>query len=326
LEIIANAIHERRLRAKKPFIKVNCAALPKELIESELFGHVKGAFTGAQSEKKGLIGAADGGSLLLDEIAEMPIELQPKLLRVLQERQYHRLGSETPIKVDFRLISATNREPHDAIREGVLREDLYYRISTITIDIPPLRDRAEDVPLIAEHFLNRFAERYNKEIAGFSRDAYEKLLAYSWPGNVRELENVIERAVLLSRSSQIEAAALPFAGDVSGASSSVAAAQTMAAAAAAQAASTSVPPGASAEGPSDGAEPIDRRDEVASSDESPNAFMVPVGMTLEEIERSVIYQTLKRTKGYKQAAANALGIYRPRLYSKIKKYNMTEFM
>jgi len=152
-ELIANAIHFKSARSKKPFVKINCSALPKELIESELFGHTKGAFTGATMDKMGLIGQAAGGSLLLDEIAEMPIELQPKLLRVLQERVYYRVGSEKALDADFRLISATNRNPLDAIREGTLREDLYYRINTIEIQVPPLRERAEDVQHLAEHFL-----------------------------------------------------------------------------------------------------------------------------------------------------------------------------
>ena len=152
-ELIANAIHFKSLRAKKPFVKINCSALPKELIESELFGHTKGAFTGATTDKIGLIGQATGGSLLLDEIGEMPVELQPKLLRVLQERVYYRLGSEKAHEADFRLISATNRNPLDAVAAGQLREDLYYRINTIEIHVPPLRERAEDVQHLAEHFL-----------------------------------------------------------------------------------------------------------------------------------------------------------------------------
>jgi DNA-binding NtrC family response regulator len=308
-EMIANAIHYNSLRAKQNFVKVNCAALPKELIESELFGHTKGAFTGAARDKEGLIGSADGGSLLLDEIAEMPVELQPKLLRVLQERQYHRLGSEKAVKVDFRLISATNRNPQEATREGLLREDLYYRISTITIEVPPLRKRVEDIQLIADYFLKRYREKYSKSVAGFSQSAYDAMFSYEWPGNVRELENAVERAVLLSHGSLIEAANLPL---------EVAASQrVMAALPAAAGAGSTVVTSAPAPTPP-----------AASTDAAPPAggLHVPPGMTLEEIERSVIYQTLLRTKGNKQAAANALGIYRPRLYSKIKKYNLTEFM
>src|SRR5918993_1033127 len=209
-ELIANAIHYNSLRAKKPFIKVNCAALPKELIESELFGHTKGAFTGAHADKDGLIQHAEQGSLLLDEIAEMPVELQPKLLRVLQERSYRKIGSERTYAVDFRLISSTNRPPADAIRDGALRDDLFYRISTITIHVPPLRDRSEDIQLLAEHFLKMYARKYQRPISGISQTAYQRLFGHTWPGNVRELQNVLERAVLLAKGSRIEPVDLPF--------------------------------------------------------------------------------------------------------------------
>jgi transcriptional regulator with PAS, ATPase and Fis domain len=276
-ELIANAIHFNSHRAKGPFVKVNCAALPKELIESELFGHTKGAFTGAARDKEGLIARANGGSLLLDEIAEMPLELQPKLLRALQERVYYRLGSERPVEVDFRLICSTNRNPPEAVRNGQLREDLYYRVSTITIEVPPLRERAEDIQLLADHFLKTFSEKYGKPVQGFSQAAMSGMFNYHWPGNVRELESALERAVLLSKGDRIEPSDLPF---------------------------TSVETPASTN----------------------NKFTVPPNMKLEDIEREVIYQTLQRTKGNKQAAATILGIYRPRLYSKIRKYNLSEFM
>src|SRR2546426_4189838 len=203
-ELIANAIHYNSLRSKKTFIKVNCAALPKELIESELFGHTKGAFTGAHADKEGLVQHAAGGSLLLDEIAEMPIELQPKLLRVLQERSYRKIGSEKTCPVDFRLITSTNHLPADAIRDGALRDDLFYRISTITIHVPPLRDRSEDIQLLTEHFLHMYAQKYDRAIGGVSQAAYQRLFGHGWPGNVRELQNVIERAVLLAKGNRIE--------------------------------------------------------------------------------------------------------------------------
>src|SRR5438876_7491738 len=209
-ELIANAIHYNSLRAKKPFIKVNCAALPKELIESELFGHTKGAFTGAHADKEGLVQHAAGGSLMLDEIAEMPVELQPKLLRVLQERSYRKIGSEKTYAVDFRLITSTNRLPADAIRDGLLRDDLFYRISTITIHVPPLRERTDDIQLLTDHFLKMYAEKYDRSIAAVSQSAYQRLFAHQWPGNVRELQNVIERAVLLAKASRIEPIDLPF--------------------------------------------------------------------------------------------------------------------
>ncbi|MFL6215348.1 MAG: sigma-54-dependent transcriptional regulator [Blastocatellia bacterium] len=279
-ELIANAIHFNSHRAKGPFVKVNCAALPKELIESELFGHTKGAFTGAARDKEGLIARANGGSLLLDEIAEMPLELQPKLLRALQERVFYRLGSERPVEVDFRLVCSTNRNPPEAVRNGLLREDLYYRISTITIEVPPLKERAEDVQLLADYFLRSFAGKYGKPVHGFSQSAVSAMYNYHWPGNVRELESAIERAVLLSKGDSIEPGDLPFTA----------------------------------------------LEMPAMSATHNNDFHVPADMKLEDIEREVIYQTLKRTKGNKQAAANMLGIYRPRLYSKIRKYNLTEFM
>src|SRR2546427_7319713 len=273
-ELIANAIHYNSLRSKKAFIKVNCAALPKELIESELFGHTKGAFTGAYAEKEGLVQHAAGGSLLLDEIAEMPVELQPKLLRVLQERSYRKIGSEKTYAVDFRLISSTNRPPADAIREGLLRDDLFYRISTITIHVPPLRERNEDIQLLTEHFLEMYAKKYDRPITGVSQAAYQRLFGHTWPGNVRELQNVIERAVLLGKGNKIEPLDLPFDNGT-------------------------LPEGSAAA-----------------------TWEVPPNMTLEEIERLVIERTLQRTGGNKQAAANLLGIYRPRLYSKIRKYNI----
>src|SRR3989442_5902449 len=209
-ELIANAIHYNSLRSKKTFIKVNCAALPKELIESELFGHTKGAFTGAHADKEGLVQHAAGGSLLLDEIAEMPVELQPKLLRVLQERSYRKIGSEKTYTVDFRLVCSTNRRPADAIREGLLRAELLYSISTITIHVPPLRERSEDIPLLTEHFLKMYAKKYERPITGVSQAAYQRLFAHAWPGNVRELQNVLERAVLLAKGSKIEPFDLPF--------------------------------------------------------------------------------------------------------------------
>lgn len=274
-ELFANAIHYNSLRAKKPFIKVNCAALPKELIESELFGHIKGSFTGAHSDKDGLVQHAEGGSILLDEIAEMPVDVQPKLLRVLQERSYRKVGSEKTIEVNFRLITSTNRMPTDAIREGLLRDDLFYRISTITIHVPPLRDRTDDVQLLTEHFLKIYAKKYERHITGVAQAAYQRLFNHTWPGNVRELQNVIERAVLLGKTSRIEPSDLPF-----------------------------------------------DRDPHADTNGRYSEWDIPPNITLEEIERRVILRTLQRTNGNKQATANILGIYRPRLYSKIKKYKI----
>jgi Nif-specific regulatory protein len=203
-ELIANFIHFKSLRSKKPFVKINCSALPKEEIESVLFGNPKGAFTGAGTEKTGLIGRAKGGSLLLDEIGEMPVELQPKLLRVLQERVYYPLGSEKTLEADFRLISTTNRDRLVAIRDGHLREDFYCHINAIEIHVPPLRDRAEDIQHLAKYFLKIYAEQYHRQVHSISQQVYERMFDYSWPDNVRELQNVIECAVRLSKGEVIE--------------------------------------------------------------------------------------------------------------------------
>ena len=208
-ELIATAFHAQSQRAAGPFIQINCSAIPHELIESELFGYQKGAFTGADRDKRGLIEAANGGTLLLDEIAEMPAHLQTKLLRVLQERKLRRVGDERVIDVNFRLLSATNRDTSALLQEGVLRKDLYFRISTIKIKVPPLRERLDDVPLIAKHFLQRFNLQYDRHIQNLSQETVMRLLRYSWPGNIRELESVIERAVLFCPGNQLLPECLP---------------------------------------------------------------------------------------------------------------------
>ena len=208
-ELIATAIHTQSQRSLRPFIRINCSAIPHQLIESELFGYQKGAFTGADRDKRGLIEAANGGTLLLDEIAEMPAHLQTKLLRVLQERKLRRLGDEREINVDFRLVSATNRDTSALMEEGVLRKDLYFRISTIKIRVPPLRERLDDVPLMAKHFLERFTVQYGRNIHGLTHDTVLRLVRYNWPGNVRELESVIERAVLFCSNNELVPECLP---------------------------------------------------------------------------------------------------------------------
>jgi two-component system, NtrC family, response regulator HydG len=208
-ELIAAAFHTQSQRASGPFIRINCAAIPHELIESELFGYKKGAFTGADRDKRGLIEAAHHGTLLLDEIAEMPTHLQTKLLRVLQERKLRRLGDEKEIDVNFRLVSSTNRNTVALLEEGLLRKDLYFRISTIKIKVPPLRERLDDVPLIAGRFLKRFNEQYGKRISEISPDTILRLVRYDWPGNIRQLESVIERAVLFCSGAQLLPSCLP---------------------------------------------------------------------------------------------------------------------
>jgi DNA-binding NtrC family response regulator len=208
-ELVANALHERSGRRDGPWVKINCAALPKDLIESELFGHTKGAFTGATTDKVGLLEEAHGGSLLLDEITEMPVDLQAKLLRVLEDRVVRRLGGSKSVPVDFRLISSTNRTPESAVKEGHLRRDLYFRINTVTIQVPPLRERRDDVAILVNAFLERYRAKHAREVEGIDPEAYRRLLGYSWPGNVRELQHAIERAVLVARTKTITVGDLP---------------------------------------------------------------------------------------------------------------------
>jgi two-component system response regulator GlrR len=202
-ELMARAIHLGSPRSKGPFIAINCGAIPEGLLESELFGHVKGAFTSADGPKKGLLQMADGGTLFMDEIAELSPALQVKLLRVFQDRECYPVGATKPVKIDIRLVTATNRDLWKAIQEGKFREDLYYRIHVIPIFLPPLRDRIEDLPLLANHFLQHFNREMNKDIQGFSPEVMQRLMLHNWPGNVRELANVVERAVALSTHSVI---------------------------------------------------------------------------------------------------------------------------
>jgi DNA-binding NtrC family response regulator len=274
-ELIANAVHSQSPRAEGPFVKINCAALPKELIEAELFGYRRGAFTGAFTDKAGLLAMAEGGSLLLDEIGEMPSYLQAKLLRVLQEREFRPIGSDRSVRVDFRLICATNVDTEAALREGRLREDLYFRINTITVRVPSLRERLEDLAPLCQHFLSLYNGRHGRALRGVSPPAYHRLMQHRWPGNIRELENVIERGVLVARAQDLQPEDLP--------ESIVSTSQS---------------------GP-------------ATSD------LLPATATLAEIERMAILQALQRTNWNKQDAAQQLGLYRPTLYSKMKKHGIT---
>jgi DNA-binding NtrC family response regulator len=269
-ELVATAFHMESNRAERPFIRINCAAIPHELIESELFGYKKGAFTGADRDKRGLIEATAGGTLLLDEIAEMPMHLQTKLLRVLQERKLRRLGDENEINVDFRLVSATNRDTLQATQDGTLRKDLYFRIGTIKLKVPPLRERYDDLALLAERFLIRFSEKYNKQIRGISQAAFAVLSRYDWPGNIRELEGVMEHAVLFCQTAQIMPENLP--------------------------------------------------EQLQSDRTSPTLCVIPPFMTLEEIERETIAQTLERTNGNVKKTAEILDLHRPTLYRKLRKF------
>jgi DNA-binding NtrC family response regulator len=199
-EVVATAIHESSKRAKGPFIKVNCAAIPTELIESELFGHKRGAFTGAINDKQGLMELANNGTLLLDEIGDLTPNLQVKLLRVLQDREFRPVGSTKVLKPNFRLISATNVNVEHALKDGRLREDLYFRINTLTLPVPALRERQTDIPLLAEYFLRKYSAQHGKKLSAFHPDALRALVEYSWPGNVRELQHVVERAVILGEA------------------------------------------------------------------------------------------------------------------------------
>jgi DNA-binding NtrC family response regulator len=269
-ELIAGALHSQSHRASGPYIRINCAALPSELIESELFGYKKGAFTGADKDKRGLIEAASGGTLLLDEIGEMPPHLQTKLLRVLQERRLRRLGDEHEVAVDFRLVSSTNRDTAQLIQEGGLRKDLYFRISTIRIKMPPLRARADDIAPLAERFLQTYAGKYDRRTRGISPAAFSLLLRYDWPGNVRELESVIEHAVLFAREDQLM--------------------------------------------------PEDLPEQLHAAGGSHFRCVIPPHMTMEEIERDAIAQTLERTEGNVKKTAEILDYHRPTLYRKLKKF------
>jgi DNA-binding NtrC family response regulator len=342
-ELVAAAVHYRSLRAKQPFLQVNCAALPKELIESELFGHTKGAFTGAHTEKAGLIARAAGGSLLLDEIGEMPLELQPKLLRMLQERVYYRVGSEKPIEANFRLIASTNRNPQAAIQNGFLREDLYYRLNTIEIQVPPLRERAEDIQALAEHFLRHYAAKYQRTIHSISEQAYERMLAYSWPGNVRQLQNAIERAVLMCRGEVLEINSATFGpvtlGQPAAAPPHSAESQSTTNAPAGKFVST--PLVATPSFAMDASMPVAPAPPTAPviipvTNEVTNEVtieklcqqiirLVPAVKPGEaqrelfrELEVYLARAAVERTHGNKQAAANLLGIYRPRLYNLLR--------
>jgi Response regulator containing CheY-like receiver, AAA-type ATPase, and DNA-binding domains len=208
-ELVARAIHHHSPRASQPFIAVNCGALPETLLESELFGHTKGAFTDAKTDKKGLFRSADGGTLFLDEIGEIPLPLQVKLLRALQEHEVTPVGSSTPVKFDARIIAATNRNLEEEVAAGKFREDLFYRLNVIEIYLPPLRERREDIPLLAKHFAQKIAREQNAPEKSISREAMSALAAYNWQGNIRELQNAVERAFILSSGDEIEAENLP---------------------------------------------------------------------------------------------------------------------
>jgi two-component system response regulator PilR (NtrC family) len=282
-ELVARAIHFNSPRKDRPFVALNCGALPETLLESELFGHMRGAFTGADTNKKGLIEVAEKGTIFLDEIGEMSPMMQVKLLRVLQERKFRRLGGTEEIEADIRIIAATNRDLSKLVGEGKFREDLFYRINVIPVRLPPLRDRVEDIPLLAEHFLAKYAGQIRRNLAGISPDAMRLLQAYAWPGNIRELENAIERASALEMSPLIQPASLPEhvqAGVGSG---------------------SAIANGLEAPLPESG---FDLEQHVA------------------EIEREYIAEALRRAGGVKSRAADLLGMSFRSFRYYMKKYNL----
>jgi two-component system response regulator HydG len=269
-ELVARAIHAQSPRKDRRFVALNCGGLTETLLESELFGHVKGAFTGAISSKPGVFQEADGGTLFLDEIANMPLSMQVKLLRTIQEGEIKAVGSNQTFQVNVRFIAATNRDLLVAVSEGIFREDLYYRVNVITIALPDLSERTEDIPLLTNHFVERFAKKLRKPVERIAEEAMALLMDYSWPGNVRELENCIERAVVLTKGTSITAAELP---------PSVRALQQK------------------------------------------EGLRLPVGITLENLEREAILRTLAHCNGNRAAAAKMLGLAERTLYRKLRLYN-----
>jgi two-component system response regulator HydG len=283
-ELVAQAIHQNSPRKSKPFVALNCAALSENILESELFGHVRGAFTDASSDRVGKFEYANGGTLFLDEVGDMPMPTQIKLLRVLESAEITRVGSNTPVKVNVRILSATNRNLEDAIAAGTFRSDLYHRLKVVTIAIPTLTERAADIPLLIEHFVRQFAKRHGKTIKGMSLPARVKLGSYGWPGNVRQLRNVIESMVVVDCDETLDVDDLPLELDP-----------------------------ATAPAPSPSPAGVDLHAGLSAL----------VGRPLEEVERIFITETLRLTGGNREQAAELLGIGERTLYRKIKEYQLT---
>jgi two-component system response regulator PilR (NtrC family) len=281
--LVAQAIHFHSLRRERPVVAVNCGALPEALLESELFGHMRGAFTGADANKKGLVEVAERGTVFLDEIGEMSAVMQVKLLRVLQERKFRRVGGLEEMQADIRVIAATNQDLARLVADGRFREDLFYRINVIPIHLPPLRERREDIPLLAQHFLAKYSEQMGKDVSGVSHEALELMTRYDWPGNIRELENTIERAVALEGTPTVLPDSLPpsVRGDVSR-------------------------PAAAGQPPAD-ALPASGFDLEAH---------------VKEIERGYIAEALKRAGGVQVKAAELLGMSFRSFRYYVKKYNL----
>ncbi len=296
-EVIARYIHQKSKRSSKPFISVNCAAIPDNLLESELFGHEKGAFTGATMRRLGKFEEANHGTLLLDEISEMDARLQAKLLRAIQEHEIDRLGSNKPVKVDIRILATSNRNLIEEVQNGTFREDLYFRLNVISIALPALRERVDDIPLIADHFIEKYSKANGLPPRKLSTEAMEKITYYPWPGNVRELENIMHRAVLMAQGNNIDAGAVllpdamtkPYLASSKPMESSI---------------STSLPPTST---------PLRETDEVDTL----------VGRTVESVEKQLILKTLDHCLGNRTHAANILGISIRTLRNKLKQYGET---
>ncbi|MBM3301680.1 MAG: sigma-54-dependent Fis family transcriptional regulator, partial [Deltaproteobacteria bacterium] len=292
-ELVASAIYHHSMRAQKPFVVINCVAIPETLLESELFGFEKGAFTGAAARKIGKIEQADGGTVFLDEIGDMPFGIQAKMLRLLQEKSVERLGGKAPITVDVRVIAATNRDLEAALAEGRFREDLYYRLKVVTVSLPPLRERTGDIPLLAEHFLKRLARQMNINSPGFTKEALEVLTNYYWPGNVRELTNIIQKALIFNRGTPLTREDM------------------------AQALAGGAPP---AEGSQLSGEETVRQwlSKALSSGRGDKVFVDLV----DKFSELVITEALNLTGGNRSQASKLLGLSRPTLLAKIDKYGI----
>jgi DNA-binding NtrC family response regulator len=302
-ELVARALHDNSSRHSGPFIKINCAAIPKTLMESELFGYEKGAFTGAVGSKPGRFELAHAGTLFLDEIGEIPTEMQVKLLRVLQESEFERVGGIKTIKVDVRLLTATNRDLASEIATGGFREDLYYRLNVVPIHLPALRERRQDIPLLVDHFIARFNERLKKQVTGIDAEAVERLVAHNWPGNIRELENVIERTILFCESTQIRLQDLP--AELGGAP-----------------ASTSSPsmPEVAAPQPA----PAPAPSTLPPVGEEVGSLKEAVRAETERVERELIQRALDETGGNVTQAARKLQISRKSLQTKMKELGLRD--
>jgi two-component system, NtrC family, response regulator AtoC len=298
-EVVAQTVHDLSRRRKRPFLAVNCGAISPNLIESEIFGHEKGSFTGADRQHQGFFERASGGTLFLDEITEMPLELQVKLLRVLETGRFMRVGSTVSQETDVRIIAATNRQPYQAVSSGKLREDLLYRLNIFPIDLPPLRDRAADIPLLANHFLAAICEQEG-EVRRFTPAALAALVEYPWPGNVRELRNAVQRAYVMAQGDVIDETWLPSSGDASGMSGWG-------------------PLGGVHEAPAAHAPAAPAADMPAVAEGVPS-ITLPIGSSVAQAERALMLATLRHFNHHKERTAAALGISLKTLYNRLKEY------